>query len=88
MKITIFCFVIVVYQKSIPNEMLFGLRYFERRIDTSMSDISAKDSFCWGEVDMKSFAKCILSICHSVREIIIKEERLLKIESPVYILGM
>lgn len=68
--------------------MLFGLRYFERRIDTSMSDISAKDSFCWGEVDMKSFAKCILSICHSVREIIIKEERLLKIESPVYILGM
>ena len=74
-------------QKSIPNEMLFGLRYFERPIANSPGGNSSKDAFSWGEVDMKSFAKCIISTCHSVREIVAGEPRLLKIDSPTYILG-
>lgn len=67
--------------------MLFGLRYFERSINNSPGGSSSKLAFCWGEVDMKSFAKCILSTCHSLREILINEPRLLKIDSPTYILG-
>ena len=67
--------------------MLFGLRYFERAINNSPGGSSSKSAFCWGEVDMKSFAKCILSTCHSVREILLNEPRLLKIDSPTYILG-
>ena len=46
-----------------------------------------KDAFSWGEVEMKSFAKCILSTCNSVREIVANEPRLLRIDSPTYILG-
>ena len=74
-------------QKSIPNEMLFGLRYFERAISNSPGGSSSKEAFSWGEVDMNSFAKCILSTCHSVRDILTNEPRLLKIDSPTYILG-
>ena len=74
-------------QKSIPNEMLFGLRYFERAINNSPGGSSSKEAFSWGEVDMNSFAKCILSTCHSVRDILSNEPRLLKIDSPTYILG-
>ncbi|CAB4012802.1 Serine threonine- phosphatase BSU1, partial [Paramuricea clavata] len=74
-------------EKSIPNEMLFGLRYFERPINNSPGGNSSKEAFSWGEVDMNSFAKCILSTCHSLREILTNEPRLLKIDSPTYILG-
>ena len=70
-----------------PNEMLFGLRYFERPINLSPGRSSSKDAFSWGDVDMNSFAKCILSTCHSVREILMNEPRLLRIDSPTYILG-
>lgn len=67
--------------------MLFGLRYFERAINKSPDECSTKEAFSWGEVDMRSFAKCIFSMCHSVREILMNEPRLLRIDSPTYILG-
>ena len=44
-----------------------------------------KRSFQLGRGQHDSFAKCILSTCHSLREILANESRLLKIDSPAYI---
>ncbi len=79
-------------QKTHSNEMLSGLRYFERDIKSSASSGKdsyklVKDAFDWGSVDMSSMAKCLLSICKTVKEIFANENRLLQISAPSYILG-
>jgi hypothetical protein len=75
-------------QESHPNEMLNGLRYFERSIakDTK-STYGAKPAWDWGEVDRNSLAKCIISLCTEVKNIMSLEARLLEISAPCYILG-
>ncbi|XP_043197114.1 uncharacterized protein LOC122367774 isoform X2 [Amphibalanus amphitrite] len=76
-------------QKSQPNEMLNGLRYFERpvRTDQAAGKHAAKEPFHWGNVDRSVLAKCLLQICHLVRDILVQEPRLLQLKSPCYILG-
>ena len=39
------------------------------------------------QVDRSVLAKCLLQICHLVRDILIQEPRLLQLKSPCYILG-
>jgi hypothetical protein len=36
---------------------------------------------------MNSMAKCLLAICKDVKEILFKEDRLLRISAPCYVLG-
>ena len=72
-------------QKSQPNEMINALRYFEKPIKEH--GVVVKESFNWGKVDMVSFAKCLLVICSHAKELLMKEDRLLRINAPCYIMG-
>ena len=75
-------------QKSQPNEMLNGLRYYERAIkENSAGTGLLKEAFSWGKVDMVSMARCLIMMCNDVQKIMINEDRLLKISAPCYILG-
>ncbi|KAH9376565.1 uncharacterized protein LOC144144797 [Haemaphysalis longicornis] len=88
-------------QRSHANEMLAGLRYFERAIransaggadSTTRSPGSAggrtnKEAFSWGEVDRQALARCLLAMCRQARDIMIAEPRLLRLSVPTYILG-
>eukprot|EP00794_Sanderia_malayensis_P014108 gene14108-15582_t len=74
-------------QNTPANEMLTGLRYFERPVKTTMKDIKPKGPLSWGIVDMDALAKCILAICQQMLQIVSQEPRLVKLESPTYILG-
>ncbi|CAF1212896.1 unnamed protein product [Rotaria magnacalcarata] len=67
------------------NEMLHGLRYFERASKEGGSEL--KDAFTWGPVDMAAMARCLLVLCKQVYSIFMKEDRLLRISSACYILG-
>ncbi|GFO09820.1 serine/threonine-protein phosphatase [Plakobranchus ocellatus] len=73
-------------QRSHPNEMLTGLRYFERATKADNSG-TAKPAFDWGQVDRNALAKCLLTVCRQVKECLASEPRLLKLRSPSYILG-
>lgn len=73
-------------QRSHPNEMLTGLRYFERPIKGDNGTLS-KPGFDWGQVDKSALAKCLLTLCRQVKDILSEEPRLLKLKSPMYILG-
>ena len=80
-------------QKSQPNEMLNGLRYYERAIKEASAPGNQgpvnilKPAFNWGKVDMNSMAKCLVMMCKHVQEVMAKEERLIRINAPCYILG-
>lgn len=73
-------------QRSHPNEMLTGLRYFERSIKGENGTL-IKNAFDWGQVDKNALAKCLLTLCRQVKDILSEEPRLLKLKSPMYILG-
>lgn len=72
--------------KSHPNEMLTGLRYFERAIKGDNGG-PAKPGFDWGQVDTNALAKCLLTLCRELKDTLCLEPRLVKLKSPVYILG-
>jgi hypothetical protein len=71
--------------QSHPNEMLTGLRYFEKAIKED--NLITKEAFSWGKVDMQAMARCLILICQHVQDLLINEDRLLHINSPCYILG-
>lgn len=80
--------------KTRAHELLSGLRYFERAI---MEEHLAnkpnsgmrlpKEAFTWGEVDMQALFRCLQSLCRQVKDIMSLEPRLLRLNSPTYILG-
>ncbi|UJR35455.1 hypothetical protein I4U23_028211 [Adineta vaga] len=72
-------------QRTHANEMLNGLRYFER--GSKEGGPALKDPFAWGKVDMSAMARCLLVLCKQIYSIFIKENRLLRISSACYILG-
>ncbi|XP_077508890.1 uncharacterized protein LOC144120416 isoform X4 [Amblyomma americanum] len=86
-------------QKSHANEMLAGLRYFERAIRKDNPEGGggrpagggggrmSKDAFSWGEVDRQALARCLLAMCRQTRDLMFAEPRLLKLSVPTYILG-
>ncbi|XP_025091130.1 uncharacterized protein LOC112562232 isoform X2 [Pomacea canaliculata] len=71
--------------RSHANEMLSGLRYFERAVKGEGE--KHKPAFDWGQVDRSALARCLLTLCQQVREVLMDEPRLIKIRSPTYILG-
>lgn len=73
-------------QRSHPNEMLTGLRYFERALKGD-NGTPAKAAFDWGQVDKNALAKCLLTLCRQTKDILMEEPRLVKLTAPVYILG-
>ncbi|XP_062611912.1 uncharacterized protein LOC134273725 [Saccostrea cucullata] len=72
--------------RSHPNEMLTGLRYFERAIKGDNGG-PTKPGFDWGQVDTNALAKCLLTLCRELKDSLCLEPRLVKLKSPVYILG-
>lgn len=64
--------------------MMKGLRYFERASKTSSP---AKQALSWGKVDMKVFGSSLIELCKQARGLLIQEPRLLRLNSPTYILG-
>ena len=46
-----------------------------------------QDPFDWGQVDKSALAKCLMTLCRQVKDIMMEEPRLIKLQSPVYILG-
>ncbi|PIK39736.1 Serine/threonine-protein phosphatase BSU1 [Apostichopus japonicus] len=73
--------------KSHPNEMLNGLRYFERSVKDPNSDTLKKEPFHWAAVDMLSLARCLLSVCRDAEKLFREEKRLVRLSAPTYILG-
>ncbi|XP_060066995.1 uncharacterized protein LOC132547248 [Ylistrum balloti] len=41
----------------------------------------------WGQVERGALAKCLLTLCRQVKDTLSSEPRLIKLKSPVYILG-
>ena len=80
-------FMLFTFQNTPANEMLTGLRYFERPIKINTHGAHEKGAFSWGVVDMEALAKCILVICQQLLDIVLDEPRLVVLESPTYILG-
>ncbi|XP_076452575.1 uncharacterized protein LOC143288159 [Babylonia areolata] len=72
-------------QRSHANEMLSGLRYFERAVKAETGN--QKPAYDWGQVDRAALARCLLTLCRHVKEVLMEEPRLLKLRSPTYILG-
>ena len=68
--------------------MLTGLRYFERPIKADVGGLKPKDALSWGIVDKEALAKCLTLICQKILEIVSEEPRLLRVDSPAFILGM
>lgn len=64
--------------------MLSALRYFERAIKSADT---SKESFNWGLVEMPSLGNCLLCICRTLLEIMKKEPRLIRVQSPTYVVG-
>lgn len=85
------CSVDTFNQRSHGNEMLSGLRYFERPVKKEAGDNrvkrTPKEAFSWGDVDRNALAQCLLSVCHDAQEVMQNEPRLVYINSPAYILG-
>ncbi|XP_063676344.1 uncharacterized protein LOC134812734 [Bolinopsis microptera] len=75
-------------EHSNPNEMLSGLRYFERHIKSDPNNQGIpKSAFSWGCVDPNLLGTCMLSIAEQVQKVFVTEPRLLNLTSPTYILG-
>ncbi len=74
-------------QDTKPNQMLYGLRYFERAIKETKEGYASKEGFSWGKLDMGPMANCLIGICRQLVELISAEDRLLQIKAPCYILG-
>ncbi|XP_050311412.1 uncharacterized protein LOC126746990 isoform X2 [Anthonomus grandis grandis] len=73
----------VFSQRSVPNEILKGLRYL-----TSINNIKdTKTSYTWGQLDPAVFGRNLIQVCNQVREIFKNEPRLLELNSPMYIMG-
>ncbi|XP_066972863.1 uncharacterized protein [Macrobrachium rosenbergii] len=66
--------------KSLPNEMINALRFFEH-------GNANKPAFDWGEVDLAKLSQYIITLCSATKELMESEPRLLKLSSPCYILG-
>ena len=60
-------------------------RYFSRE-QKKGSEIT-KAAYHWGHTDPDNIAACLLSLCEEVRKILSKEQRLLEISAPCYIMG-
>ncbi|KAK3710145.1 hypothetical protein QZH41_010545, partial [Actinostola sp. cb2023] len=76
--------------QSDANQMLAALRYFERAIKPipgSQHLGAGKVDFNWGNVEMVALANCLLSVCQNVKQVLMNEPRLIRIQSPVYVLG-
>lgn len=67
-------------QQSHVNEMLCGLRYFERAGEN-------KEAYSWGATDCTALARRLTGICEAVHFLLSKEDRLITLHSPAYILG-
>lgn len=66
--------------RSLPNEMITALRFFEH-------EKSGKPSLNWGEVDMTKLGQYIISMCAAIKDVFENESRLLWLSTPCYILG-
>lgn len=66
--------------KSLPNEMVSALRFFEH-------NRKDKPPLNWGEVDLVKLGQYIISLCAAIRCIFENEPRMLVLSSPCYILG-
>nr|XP_045624090.1 uncharacterized protein LOC123774031 isoform X2 [Procambarus clarkii] len=66
--------------KSLPNEMVAALRFFEHQKKD-------KPALNWGEVDMIKLGQYIISLCSATKELFENESRLLRLATPCYILG-
>ncbi|XP_071525728.1 uncharacterized protein [Panulirus ornatus] len=66
--------------RSLPNEMVTALRFFEHEKHN-------KPSLDWGEVDMVKLGQYITSLCCATKELFENESRLLWLSTPCYILG-
>lgn len=75
-------------QHSKSNELLKALRYLIQ-VNKKMQCYAKPDnfSFTWGQLDPSAVAKHLCGVCSELKEVMMKEPRMLDIASPVYIMG-
>ncbi|RZC40793.1 uncharacterized protein BDFB_004392 [Asbolus verrucosus] len=75
-------------QQSKSNELLKAIRHLTL-INKMMQCYGKPETFTftWGKLDPAIVARNLVSVCNDVREIFIKEPRMLDITSPAYIMG-
>lgn len=54
---------------------------------TTKETVVTKEAYSWGKVDMVAMARCLVMMCRSLVDMLSREERLLRIPAPCYILG-
>lgn len=46
-----------------------------------------QQNFSWGQLDSNIYGKNLITVCNQVKELMKTENRLLELDSPVYIMG-
>ena len=62
-------------------------RSFLWYLQVIFSPFHTQPGFDWGQVDTNALAKCLLTLCRELKDTLCLEPRLVKLKSPVYILG-
>lgn len=50
-------------------------------------DTQHQQNFNWGQLDSNVYGKNLIAVCNQVKELMKTENRLLELDSPVYIMG-
>lgn len=74
------------------SELLLALKYFsseicENPLSCGEFEFEEKEAYSWGSGCLQRLSITLIMICEQLKEIFYKEPRLIRIGSPVYIMG-
>lgn len=75
------------------NELLLALKYFCTEICQSPIfcgefEFEEKEAYSWGSAYLEKLGITLIMMCEQLKEIFSQEPRLLRLSSPVYIMGL
>lgn len=72
-----------------------GLRYLSQinkgksgaNVTSKTAKKDAQQNFSWGQLDSNVYGRNLITVCNQVKELMKTENRLLELDSPVYVMG-